>query len=68
MKEASALRSSIILLGGGRVLTLAATLVTVAVIARHLGVAGYGDYRVIIAFLSFAMVFAARFAFEVKSS
>lgn len=37
-------------------LTLAATLVTVAVIARNLGVSGYGDYRVIIAFLSFAVL------------
>lgn len=58
MKEASALRSSVILLGCGRVATMAATLLTVAVMARHLGVGGYGDYRVIIAFLTFAMVFA----------
>lgn len=58
MKDASALRTSFVLLSCGRTVTLATTLLTVAVMARHLGVAGYGDYRVIIAFLTMAMGFA----------
>lgn len=54
LQEAPALRASILLLTGGKLLSLAITLLTVAIMTRYLGTDGYGDYRLIIAFLVFA--------------
>jgi O-antigen/teichoic acid export membrane protein len=58
MKEAPALRTSAALLSGGKLLSLAVTFLTVAVMTRYLGTEGYGEYRIIIAFLALATSFA----------
>jgi O-antigen/teichoic acid export membrane protein len=58
LKEARALSSSFALLSLGRVGTIFATFFTVAIMARYLGAAGYGDYRLIIAILSLTTVLA----------
>src|SRR3970040_2084615 len=58
MKEAPALRTSAALLSGGKLFSLAVTFLTVAVMTRYLGTEGYGEYRIIIAFLALATSFA----------
>jgi O-antigen/teichoic acid export membrane protein len=58
VQEAPALRVSALLLGAGRLSSLAVTFLTVAIMTRYLGAAGYGHYRIIIAFLTLATVVA----------